>query len=159
MTKNKLKFEREPFFFCFLSFPFSPHPLVSLFLARVLRPILAAVVPTPPWVVVKTARDVFRPVSELFKCHVSFSPKTRRKEILLPPLESTLSTEMRLRRRGSGAVQVWSEAWRAEGMGDGMGRLFQVLCTLRPAHGGSGARLVELGFELLKSFKIVGLGF
>ncbi|KHG06051.1 hypothetical protein F383_31974 [Gossypium arboreum] len=55
---------------------------------------------------VKTARDVFRPVSELFKGHVSFSPKTRRKEILLPPLESTLSTEMRLRRRDSGAVQV-----------------------------------------------------
>ncbi|TYJ38832.1 hypothetical protein E1A91_A04G020700v1 [Gossypium mustelinum] len=56
-------------------------------------------------------------------------------------------------------IQVWSESWRAEGMGDGMGRLFRVLCTLRPAHGGSGARLVELGFELLKSFKIVGLGF
>ncbi|TYI20040.1 hypothetical protein ES332_A07G206800v1 [Gossypium tomentosum] len=102
MAKNKLKFEKAHFF-SFSPFPFLPP--VSLFLARVLRPILAAVVPNPSRVVVKIARDVFRPVSELFKGHVSFSPKTRRKEILLPPLESTLSTEMRLRRRDSGVVQ------------------------------------------------------
>ncbi|TYI32489.1 hypothetical protein ES332_A04G067000v1 [Gossypium tomentosum] len=46
-----------------------------------------------------------------------------------------------------GGQKVWTMVWDA------------CLCTLRPAHGGSGARLVELGFELLKSFKIVGLGF
>ncbi|TYJ39337.1 hypothetical protein E1A91_A04G062700v1 [Gossypium mustelinum] len=46
-----------------------------------------------------------------------------------------------------GGQKVWTMVWDA------------CLCTLRPAHGGSDARLVELGFELLKSFKIVGLGF